>query len=134
MNIELLNEIAEAILDEPTKFRMADWVSYAADAPCGTAACIAGHVTMRIAKIETPKALRHMIYETEDIQPEYTAKNALQIDRDQASRLFYLPEHSVRNRWPDDFADAYYDAETPEARADVAFWRIQHFIATEGME
>lgn len=62
-------------------------------------------------------------------------QEALEIEYEPAVRLCYLAAHGhYLGRWPVEFDKAYNLAITREERADIAFWRIQHFIATEGAE
>lgn len=133
INVKLLNQVACAILDEPTKFSMDTFTDLDDRSPCGTVACIAGHAVAIAAKFPSLRELhecniaRMVGDRVFDIEVE--AKNALGVSGAAYIRLFYAP------CWPDAFADAYWwFAKTPEERADVGFWRIQHFIATEGRE
>lgn len=117
MNIELLEETAYAILDEPRKFAMNIFVQKDSESPCGTAACIAGHAVCLHNNLASLKELYPM-----DI--ESAAREALDINYFGASDLFYM------DNWPEEFYDEYRRAVGNEERAEVAFWRIQHFIAS----
>lgn len=121
MNTKLLHRVALAILDEPTKFDMQLFVAENENSPCGTTACIAGFA---VAMSRGLASLRSLF----GIDIESSAQNIIGLSDRTADRLFYKP------LWPVDFYQAYNDAENAYERAEIAFWRIQHFIATEGEE
>jgi hypothetical protein len=128
MNIKLLNQVAEAILDEPTKFDMKWWTSPSDTSPCGTAACIAGFAVAIKREFKTMRDMRRH-HHSGKVNIRTAAIKHLGIkDADEECRLFGA------GYWPIEFKFPYHEARTPEERADVAFWRIQHFIATEGRE
>lgn len=127
MNTQLLNRVTFAILNEPRKFDISSWVEHDRRSPCGTTACIAGHALAINRKFKSLKPL-FPLDELDAI--EESAKNALGLTNDEARRLFYRPI------WPNGFHPIAYreDGESIEEVADNAFWRIQHFIATNGAE
>lgn len=112
MNVELLRKVQEQILAEPKKFDMGD---FDGETQCGTTHCIGGWA----AKLEGL-----------EISSE-GGREALDIDKDQAERLFYVTEDDEGPGWPLQFRgekDAWLP--TPQQAVD----RISHFIATEGRE
>lgn len=135
LNVELLNKVADAILAEPRQFIMATWFSKSGgtgtgwqlspetrDIPreipnCGTAACIAGHV---IAVFEGVNPARAHAMNFTYIKSR--AADLLHITGDEAERLFFVAN------WTNDFREAWEEAVTVEARAQVAYDRIQYFI------
>lgn len=126
MNTKLLNQVAEAILDEPRKFNMDDFVMPSDKSPCGTACCIGGHAI----------AIAYRYKKLSDVRQIYdrgctissAAKAALKLVGFGAENLFYTLN------WPTEFKEAYDKSKSFAVRAEIAFWRIQHFIATEGAE
>jgi hypothetical protein len=126
VNTKLLNQVAVAILDEPREFNMSSWVRPDDESPCGTTACIAGHAVALSRNLPSLRRLTKF-----HVCPR--AEEALGINVPQSDRLFLL------RRWPVEFSLAYREASScmevdHELRAEIAFWRIQHFIATEGAE
>ncbi len=125
MNTKLLNKVANAILDEPRMFDMGAWVNQNANSPCGTTACIAGFAVAIDRKYKRLRSLQ--ILDSRDLI-EDVAMKTLDIGSVARHRLFHRPN------WPGIFKDASFAAKSREEAADIAFWRIQHFIATEGQE
>jgi hypothetical protein len=132
MNIELLTSVKHAILTEPASFYMEDWFSLSELAPCGTAACIAGH-GFKIQFCEpgaTMAEARHQYQDEEGDMSgrviDYVMADAFDINQAQMSKLCHL------RHWPEQFRDRYLFSKTPEERADVAADRINHFIKTGG--
>jgi len=120
--IDLLNKAAISILDEPTKFDMRMWAQEDEKSPCGTTACIAGHILSQAKQLSSLKELYRF-----DVEDKAMEAMGMEMGAE-STRLFF------RSSWPADFFHAHIYAETPEDRADIAFWRIQHFIATDGAE
>lgn len=115
MNVELLEKIAEVIVEKCGQFDMDTWHGEG----CGTAHCIGGW-----AEVLTGS------------EPGYSLIAKAQLlgigyglNDSQAGRLFYL------DCWPEGFRNAYRDEERdPLAKAKIAADRIRHFIATDGCE
>lgn len=120
MNVKLLNQVANAILDEPTRFDMSTWVEYSTSSTCGTTACIAGHAVAIAREFPSLKSVKSM--DDGDMLAVVVAARWL-IDSPNCSALFHVDE------WPTEFRHELYDTNTPEEYADVGFWRIQAFIA-----
>jgi hypothetical protein len=118
MNVELLQQVKQAILAEPDKFRMDRW-------SCGTAHCIAGWACLLrdIPIVEGD-------FTTETVSGEYpglVASKLLDLRGRAADKLFYT------FGWPSRFRAPYLGA-TRRERAEIAAERIDHFIATDGRE
>jgi hypothetical protein len=135
MNTELLLKVKAHILEEPRRIWMSVWKKDADQKlsseyekgwlvpptiltenerpPCNTVGCIAGWATTLAGK---------------DFGSEYQAAKLLELDIDQKTKLFYVPN------WPSDFQYAYRHAQDAKERADAVARRIDHFIATDGME
>jgi hypothetical protein len=125
MNIELLQRVKKAILDNPEHFSMDYWYQYIDEnghvtlenytvgvaeglTECGTKACIAGWAVF-LGRDDSTGVYDIGLY----------AQNILDLTNDQARRLFHM------DRWPKQFW--LDDTETAAARID-------HFIATGGRE
>lgn len=111
MNTKLLNQVAEAILDEPKMFEMSQWVSREPQSPCGTAACIYGHavaIAKGFSKLPELFAIEGSI-------------------RDEGRQLLGLTPRQGRRivsrfGWsPSEFADATHEAKTTTERAEITF-------------
>lgn len=129
MNTKLLNRVALAILREPKKFNMREWTRLDTESPCGTTACIAGWAIAINCGYENLKALHEarMSYSWGLTSQKGMAE--LDLTYGQRDPLFHA------SNWPEEFRLAYNEqGANSEDRADIAFWRIQHFIATEGKE
>jgi hypothetical protein len=124
MNVELLQQVKQHILENPARLRMDRWVvnrkrcegscsMEATDSSfvfnesdwgepieqsipaCGTVACIAGWTTIVGDNLDPQKAV--------GFEAPYRAKELLEIDHEQADRLFYV------SNWPEELADAYIE-------------------------
>jgi len=129
MNVKLLRKVAEYILAEPKRFFMPDFVRWKEsrldrlrnkhdgkiiDRPfprCGTAACIGGWVCILSDKKETADS--------------EVAAELLQINKDQAERLFFNAPSKFWDIWSGDGT---------KKTAKLAAARIEHFIRTDGKE
>lgn len=106
MNIELLRKVQEHIKAEPKRWTFG-WATASHESPCGTQACIGGW-TVLLSKGTTD-------WRESGLSRE--AMKLLDIDRDQAARLFFC--------WPEEFMPI----SAKEATA-----RIDRFIETDGAE
>ncbi len=122
MNVELLLKVKEAILEEPSRIDMADWVKADDTVPCGTVGCIQGW------GVALQTGLRGWDLVAYFYNPE-AYDDAFDLTPGQQNRLFY--EHE----WPYAYWDKLrsYRRQTPEY-AQVVADRIDHFIATKGEE
>jgi hypothetical protein len=141
INVKLLRRIQKHILAEPRRYNQNATIIKAEPGAkvrpdrgedvnivpaCGTVACIGGWADIlgaaRGAKI------REFSFDR--------ARKLLGLDEDQGIRLFDYITDETRPwlTWPDQFTDAYLAAKTPRGRARVAVRRIDHFIATKGVE
>lgn len=140
MNTKLLLKVRGAILAEPEKFRMEWWFQEEPKSPCGTSACIAGHVLAISRNWKTLK--RGVKFYKQSEHPDYDKENEITDEiRSIAVRELGLSDydHNIDNLfvstvWPYEFRDRYHNARTAKQRAKVAADRIDHFIATEGRE
>jgi len=123
MNVKLLEKVKQHIIEEPKRFDMALFEVSIEDYPiafleypkCGTVACIAGWACILSGQ-------KPVIWERNAIK-------LLDIDKDQAARLFF------DENWPGKYQGEYLRTkEQSKERAQVACERIDHFIATEGAE
>ncbi|UBF29919.1 hypothetical protein K9N68_37550 (plasmid) [Kovacikia minuta CCNUW1] len=141
INVELLDQIIQAIDREPEVFDMVMWAkSKPWRSGCGTTACIAGHAVAIGDKVqlsaqakfdEFGDASTYFSLERPDpkepVHIEDKAIELLGLSGSQSRILFYV------SHWGD-FEQPYYDATSYRERADVAIARIQHFITTNGEE
>lgn len=126
MNVRLLRRVKKAILDEPKRLDMGDWIyTYEGglSAPkCGTVACIAGWATLlAVGSIKDVKATAKELRRTQAIISQ-EGMLALGIQSFDADRLFYV------DKWPEPYRTAYGTARTAQERADVTAGRIDQFI------
>ena len=140
MNVKLLRKVEKRILAEPRRFDMMTFGTKLNKRtikalgkqapPCGTVACIAGHVDW----MTHPRlfAASVALGDYDDSIVERAAKElGLGFEPSQdtkAGRLFF------DNEWPEKFQAALAEAKTPLQRAEVAVKRIEHFIKTNGKE
>ena len=142
MNVKLLKSVKQAILKTPARLNMGQWIDHDdKTAPCGTAACLAGHavVLSRMQRktgtwIERSKGLSRYSVEIQ-------AMGLLGLDHSQARKLFYV------RCWPPQFKSAVHAipnvcAETGETHrpsdrqkmAKITAKRIDYFIKTDGTD
>ena len=140
MNVKLLREVEKRILAEPRRFDMMTFGTKLNKRtiralgkqapPCGTVACIAGHVDW----MAHPRlfAASVALGDYDDSIVKRAAKElglGFELSQDtNAGRLFF------DNEWPEKFQAALAEAKTPLQRAEVAVKRIEHFIKTNGKE
>lgn len=110
MNIPLLRRIQSQIRAEPVNFCMDKW-------HCGTARCIAGWAQK--LSFGVPE-----LCENNGWLASKEAMRALEIDTEEAERLFYV------EMWPNNFVHKFEASVDQGARAEVACDRIEHFIQT----
>lgn len=142
MNVKLLREVEKRILAEPRRFDMMTFGDKldkeAIEAlgeeapPCGTVACIAGHVDWMTHPRLFAASVAIDRFARDDSIAERAAKElglGFELSQDTyAGRLFFDDE------WPKKFQAAFSKAKTPLQRAKVAVKRIEHFIKTNGKE
>ena len=142
MNVKLLREVEKRILAEPRRFDMMTFGDKldkeAIEAlgeeapPCGTVACIAGHVDWMTHPRLFAASVAIDRFARDDSIAERAAKElglGFELSQDTyAGRLFFDDE------WPKKFQAAFSKAKTPLQRAEVAVKRIEHFIKTNGKE
>lgn len=128
VNVKLFRRIQHYIKQEPKRFLMSAfgitartqreweretmWMQDASEEipPCGTASCIAGTANLLTGGKRLKAPIR--------------AAKKLGISRGQSNSLFYL------STWPLTFQRKWFDAKTPEKRADIACARIDYFLET----
>lgn len=127
MNVELLLRVKAKILEEPRQFDMANYFTTNGDIPnCHTAACIGGWA-ISLTRNVTPNQAE---LSSKSVWLRQLAKEALELTNIEADRLFYATPEA----WGDfgiRYDVAYAD---PTLAAQVAAERIDHFIATGGLE
>lgn len=135
MNIPLLEQAKNAILDEPSRLGMAEYFAPSSTSPCGTTACIAGHVIMVDRLREDKKTFRNKKH-IKSIKwfSEYGmtsgrhAKDLLDLTEGERFKLFHVVN------WPEQYRVKYENARSAESRARITAKRIDCFIATDGRE
>lgn len=141
--VKLLRWLQGAIRANPARLDMGPLLdTNSTSAPCGTAACIAGHIAIKtLAPGKTWKKAGDYL------DDRYTsaslwegAQHELQLTIQQARRLFHLSQHVSFNKtecWPQIFEEAYKKASEDKQWAimgEIAIARIEHFIQTGGKE
>ncbi|UBF29915.1 hypothetical protein K9N68_37530 (plasmid) [Kovacikia minuta CCNUW1] len=146
MNINLLEQIIEAIDREPQRFDMEFWsrkVKPTEDSKnthsCYTTQCIAGWAVVIDRQLNpltdfafylatNPQHGDISSFISNGLDIEETAQEAIGLDEDDAERLFFV------GSWPFEFREPYYNATSDQERATIAIARIRHFIETYGEE
>lgn len=132
MNTKLLLKVRDAILADPTKFRMEWWFQKEPKSPCGTSACIAGHALAITKKWKTLEAGTKYYLDIVGFfggeEVSQAAARAFGLDGVSADKLF------AKDLWPKSFKNRYKRAHTAKQRAKAAADRIDSFIATDGHE
>ncbi len=85
MNVELMNKVREAILDNPRRVDMGDFC-YSKE-KCGTVGCIAGWAMIL-------SGIKPSFIKAGDFSPHNVGRDLLNISDEQAHKLFYV------NSWP----------------------------------
>jgi hypothetical protein len=133
MNVRLLRRVAKHILAEPRRYEQGVWCEATTSSPCGTTACIAGWAAILGEKLDLKTIDHDDLY----YRASSKARKLLNINRDQAARLFSYPATSIEPDelgWPKRFAKRFFAAKTKRGQAKVAVARIEHFIKTKGAE
>lgn len=131
LNVELLERVKAHILEEPRRFEMASWAEHSDDAPCGTAACIAGWALILEKGARLLDDGVTLLYRNNRriLSEGNDAARLLGIDIKIAMELFSV------SRWPSDLEYEYLDLEYDDslegrqAKAEIAARRIDRFIA-----
>lgn len=133
-SIEILLGIKEAVLANPKFY---DQNSFVEDISiCDTTCCLAGWAdyTVNGSKAHNKRAKNYLAYledfdSGKDVNWEKIGAKALGLPALLAYKLFV-----DSTEWPHPFDERYQNARTYARRARVAANRIDHFIATDGME
>ncbi len=162
MNIERVAEVADAILADPNSYNQDFFFDKLGlgTASCGSTQCICGRA---IVQFDPNGVNIERDWLTKPEERNYTniwklGEELLELTRYQADRLFTeVPtewfedscledwnEDDYNNDyanlsgellvWPYEFAKRYYEAESGQERAQIAYDRIHHFIKTDGAE
>jgi hypothetical protein len=142
--VRLLTKVKQLMTAEPRRVDMTHWVRHDAPGsiyhtengtgdrvsfimpPCGTTACIAGHLLW--ARDGKPPSNAWCGVGGLTIREE--AQEILGVSRDAADNLFLFPSWALGRSagWPQEFVDAYVEAHTAEERAQAVCDRIDHAI------
>jgi hypothetical protein len=129
MNEQLLNQVKECILADPSQFHMANWQIPSEHSSCGTTGCIAGWAVWLDKPEERDYKKNISLIPPCDIEP--TAQQSLGITKRQGNALFFVYE------WPEEFRYEYIDIkhdgkltvkQKQKRMAKVTARRIQFFI------
>jgi hypothetical protein len=131
INIDLFQKVKEAILEEPQRLGMGDWIAgpssfyHVKQKPrCGTVACIAGWAAI-VAHRERYQASIPLAAEKAKFRPWENAIRELNLPPGDDNKLFY---HSS---WPHPFLEQYDGHnEGTAANAAVVCARIDHYLET----
>jgi len=129
MNTNLLHDVKECILADPSQFHMANWQIPSEHSSCGTTGCIAGWAVWLDKPEERDYKKNISLIPPCDIEP--TAQQSLGITKRQGNALFFVYE------WPEEFRYEYIDIkhdgkltvkQKQKRMAKVTARRIQFFI------
>jgi hypothetical protein len=102
---------------------------------CRTQACLAGEAILEFgAGVIAKGGGIDLVGEHRDSPMPIVAQSLLDLDNDQATRLFYFRSWGYENGWPREFEIRYRAAKTATGRLNVAIARVKHFIKTDGEE
>lgn len=137
LNIELLKAIREKIATTPEAYDQSVYARVESEAPCGTAACIAGWACVLSGEMTTDELKRR---ERSTDMEEFksiaqTASRVLGLDNLEAETLFAEDPSGCRDfdederddAWPEPFATKWEDGFAPET---VAVAYLDHIIET----
>lgn len=149
MNIQLLRRIQKVIVKRAKQFNMDTWFSLmerqSRGVHCGTTACLAGWA-LTVASQAKRKKLFQPLLAAKSVDKNFgdiklmlggnenhlmckKGAEVLELNEDQAEKLFYLPN------WPQDLHDRYDAARRTQSyneQAAIASERIDRFIASNG--
>jgi hypothetical protein len=123
MNIELLKKVRDKIATTPEAYDQSIWGRSAKDAPCGTAACIAGWA----AHLSGHAPLERLQNNGNSTSIGDIAQRELGIDYFERSTLFSAEPSAS---WPDPYNDDWDNAGSPQERATVAVAFLDEIIDT----
>jgi hypothetical protein len=134
VNVPMLQKIKEVILAQPKRVEMYDWLRHRSPKRggpvCGNVGCIAGWACLLSEKEGRTLAAkgRALIDRYRYTDYKTNGREALDLSREQADRLFFLDVWSKR------LAEEYDRARTPKGRARVVARRIDLFIRSKGLK
>ena len=139
MNTRLLRKVIKSIKEEPRRLKMQSWgqkvrPSNPKNPPCGTKACIAGHVAFCSGQLAFNKSGLAEIKDNPGIGIMEWAEDKLDLSRTQTGKLFFFQCWNGGVGWPRKFSTAYNKSKNAKQRAAVTIKRIEHFIRTGGEE
>lgn len=140
--VNLLRRVKAHIIEEPRRLAMESWVQVSSEAPCGTAACIAGWACLlTLPKTEYAKYMESLpdpnnndfdhywmrSRKAERIagrgkKPMNRAMDLLGLKRDAAMELF------LDENWPERLSNRFNEAQTAKTQAKIAGQAIDAFI------
>lgn len=124
MNIELLEKVQQAILDNPSHLSMSIWT-------CETSACIAGW-TLAINEDLHARTFSDKYPRAEEYVKEKVDRNSFVSIEDFCIQILGSSSHRIEDMfflrsWPKKYSDAYRSALNDETKAFVAAHVISHY-------
>lgn len=116
INKELINQIINKLEEAPEAYDQSSYGRFSKNAPCGTAACIAGwayHFSTE-SDVRDPDVTHRMIHEG--------AARALGLTEKEAAVLF----DGYAFHWPQEFKEAFWT----EGQASAAIAYLRHILKT----
>lgn len=123
LNIELLKKVRDKIATTPEAYDQAIWGRSAEDAPCGTAACIAGWAAHLSGNVN----LEYLQTHSRDCGIGDIAEDALGLETRERYVLFASYPYQ---EWPEPFALNWKNAVSHKERALVAVAFLDEIIET----
>lgn len=127
LNFPLLRRLVKKLETTPESYNQEVWGSKNKQAPCGTAACIAGWTAHLDNKLTLKQLWRNPKSAGKTAAKSLGLQVDLQVFTDESDTLFsgYPPDY-----WPEPFGGQYMDATTKRQQARVAIRYLKHIIAT----
>lgn len=124
LNIELFKKVRDRIKEIPESYNQRWWVDESSEAPCGTAACLAGETIICSARSVTVgiRKLRRLDDEAQDL---------LGLSNEERSILFTAFPAGDIKQWPEPWATRWANAlNNQRKQARVAISLLNRIIKT----
>lgn len=128
LNFRLLRMIIKKIEANPEAYEQSVWGERADDAPCGTAACIAGWACFLDGKMDHKQLRRNQMGTAAKAAASLGLHVDLWVFRDEKDALF---NGDPSEAWPEPYATRWLNAgDSKKRRARIAVAFLKHIINT----